>query len=1344
MLGNIDYYKKPYKPSYFLARPNKEIISKLSEAYKDDLKTVVNEADELVLSLPYHIDDKHVLRKNKNIDLVKEDYLIKLVFGKYSKWYMVVGINEVMDEGFDNLRITAYSLEYELAKKSLKGYKAESKGARTVLKEILNKTTWSVGDIDVDFELSKRSFEFLDNKVLGSIYDIANTYNAIVEFDTDKQTVNMKKPESFGQDKGLTFSYESLLKSFDKESDSKEVVTRLTLEGKDGLTIDSISPTGQSYLEDYSYFMHPFKRDENKNVLEHSEYMSDSLCRAILDYQELVDKNKEQFKLLKTARDGYNTVVSNKKDELVDLQNQLKDIYSIVDNYQLNTSKIPTMFFENVVYSGSTLTINFNELQTMHPYAVMVKTSNGNGIQFSLNGVNKFVLSNTWTVIGKLKDLTSSSVSISGNGSATINLQVTSINQNEHDTVNNDVAIIQRYCPNNKQMQIDTKKAEIVEQTGYLNAILSQITALQSLLASSNNFTPDQLIELQRFVKEGTYKNETCIDAEDLLKAGEEKFSEVKVPQLTMDIDVVNFLSVIEEQSKWDKLVLGDYITVRYERIGVKVKAKIIEINYDFENEKISLTLANVRSNKDADTRMANYLKKYSNTSTTIDANKKDWLKSVTDVSDMSLLFEQFWDKVTNQINMSINETVVTDNRGITIYDSNDHLRFLKLTHGVIGMTKSGGQRFELGITPDGIVAQSLYGQVILGQRLVIGDIDGVWLMEGPKTTITDRYGRVAMKLGLYEEEPDLYGMVINRYDGYDINSTLINKVIANSEDGFKIQRWNGYSFDDVFSVDTNGYLFSEDMTAKSLKIIDKDNGLLLNGYTKEMNIGKFENIITDGKLTAIEKLQVLGERARIISEYGKLLQQANDYKTTTRDDTVRIDIPPFTTAYNALIAYLQPLLSNMTETSNIDRDEFILKFKSYFDSVVAIVNSINDSIRYSSVQLGSLYNGTIIDALNGITVTRSDTMYRSIMNATRGFYLQKNTSTAENPNWVDQFWADTSGIVHAEGLKLNNSFFTDGDITGGNIYGSSITLRDAIGGVMKLFPSTGFWAGAENAIDAPSWIKPDGTSIFKKLVVTNGKNELMIDSENKYIDFGLWDLKGIASLDAQLISAVMVSADLGYISDIIANSLSTMNRTAISGWSNFIEVKDKTVQWITGHVTQGEHINIDGKPMYWVNSSQTGTMTNEATAWPVYQYLSDDSNKKVKMEAGFKGEGTAATPYWRMGEGDGGVGNSAIYLMDKYNGGLKQRYGSSNYDKERSIDLKDNGITLLSEDGIFNAKSKDFNFIVDGGSYKLALSDGTSFEVSPGKFKGHVIGNVDFTATGVMNFGAAGFNFNN
>lgn len=47
-----------------------------------------------------------------------------------------------------------------------------------------------------------------------------------------------------------------------------DVVTRLHVTGKDGIVINSVNPTGQGYLDDFSFFLNPFQRDENRNVVK--------------------------------------------------------------------------------------------------------------------------------------------------------------------------------------------------------------------------------------------------------------------------------------------------------------------------------------------------------------------------------------------------------------------------------------------------------------------------------------------------------------------------------------------------------------------------------------------------------------------------------------------------------------------------------------------------------------------------------------------------------------------------------------------------------------------------------------------------------------------------------------------------------------------------------------------------------------------------------------------------------------------------------------------------------------------------------------------------------------------
>ncbi|WP_175491773.1 phage tail spike protein [Paenibacillus sophorae] len=1324
-----------------MTRPNREIISKLSEAYNVSIETKINDVYTLTFSLPFYIDINHRLERNKNVDLLREKYWVKVVLGSKIEWFIINEINNTVGNDSESKTVKCFAGYHELTNRNIEEYSVESYNAEQVLTDVLAPSLWTIDYLDADFKLTYRAFDFPENNILDCVFSVAETYNAIVSFNTDSRTISMTKPELTGVNRGLTFSYGKYMKSMDHTIKTDEIVTRMSASGQDGLGIQRVNPTGQNYIENYGYWIYPFERDAQGNIVQSSYFMSDSLCSALLDYEILVENNAGLFSGYLDYLETYETDLSTLNVEMNVLQNEEAAVQQVELAQQFD-GKMFKEKYEHIDNTQRTFSLNAS-----YAYAVMIKIANNNGLSVYLDGQIKPTVIGQWVVLGKVNNISLTSVSISG-GNSEVFIEVANISISENETSGNEEAIINRYCLDHKQDQITTKQNEINIKTNDINTVKTQITSLQSLLSAENNFTTEQLRELNLFMYERKYNDENIIDAQDLYDATKEKFNELQQPQLDISIDIVNFLEVIEEQANWNKLNLGDFVNVKYEPTNTNITARITQIDYDYEEFKIKLVLSNAKNANDEEKRLEKFLKNTQNTNITVDINKNPWGKAVIDTSEMSQLFENFWNKITNEINMASNEYVTLDRTGLTIVDPNDPLRFLRATHGVLALTDNGGLLYRTAISASGIIAEQVLGKIILGQRVVIGTNDGIWMTEGPQTTITDRYGRIAMKFGLYEENPDLYGIVVNRYDGYLPDSALINRIIINSEDGFKIQRWTGAAFEDKLYADYQGYLFSEDMTTKRLKIVSDTDELMLDSYTKFMDIGKFDNILTDGKLTSLEKLQVLGERTRIMSEYVKLLAQANDYKTTTRDSTIRIDPSNLTNTYNTLIDYLSPLLDDMNATTSVDRSEFIQRFKDYYDEVTNIINAINDSIRYSSVQLGTYYNNVVMTSEDGILVTRSDTMYRTVMNAIKGFAIQRNTNTAEDPIWQDLFWADTNGWITAEGLRINNSFFTEGDITAANINGSSITLRSPDGGVMKLFPglNKGFWAGinAENPEDAPTWIKMDGTAIFKKLIVTNGNNELMIDSENNLINFNNWSATGIAALDAQLISANMVSAELGYISDIVAKSLSTMTRAAIAGWSNFIEIQGKTIDWVTGHVVQGEQITVNGKPMYWVSSSQTGLMTTDVTPWPVYKYSSDDNNKLVKMRAGFDGDGNDANPFIDMGIGDGSP-NGAKARIYKYNGGWKVSYGSSNYGKDRSIDLRDDGITILSDGSNFNAKSKDFNFIVDSGIYKISLSNGSTFEISPTNgLSGNIVGPINLTSSGPMNFKAPSYNFDN
>ncbi|WP_340032487.1 phage tail spike protein [Paenibacillus sp. FSL K6-1122] len=1137
MLGEIDRNRKPIKPQYFLAKPNREIISKLSEIFNDGANFKLNDVSELSFSLPYFIDKHHKLQPNKNVELIKERYQIKVVTGIKVEWFTVNDISDNLDDS-DIMEVKCYSLTRELADKLIKSYEVESYGADKVIEDMLRlgNTIWNIDYIDADFKLSKRAFEFPSSTVLEAIYSIAEVYNAIVTFDTDSRTLSMTKPELTGINMGLTVSYGKLMKSMSRNRSSEEMVTRLSASGKDGLGINKVNPTGQNYIENYGYWIYPFERDANKTVISSSHWMSDSLCHALLDYEALVESKTGLFKQYLEELEGYETQLNQLKIDLNKLQQDEKVVQEVTLAQQFGDK----MFFEKYSHSGSTS--RTFKLNKGYNYAAMIKVDSSSGITVALNGSVKPVTSGRWVMLGKLNNLETTTITVNGSSTGVF-MQVATISIEEYQMAGNDAAIVERYSLDNKENQINLKQIEVSNKLNQITDVQNRTNALQVLLDSENNFTSAQLQELNFFMIERDFNDDVYIDEQDLYDAAMEKFKELQVPQLAVEIDIVNFLEIIEEQRNWKKLNLGDFVNVKYEPLGIELTARISEISYDFGGSSIKLTLSNAKNVNDESTRLEKFLKDTKNTSVVVDTSKTKWGQAVVDSSEMSRLFDNVWNRITNSINMSINNTVDINNLGITISDDNDPLRFLRLTHGQIGLTRSGGLRFETAIDANGVIAEMVYGKVILGQRVVIGDTTGVFTIEGSKLMIDDRCGRPVLRLGLTSEQPDVFGLHLNRYASSNCNDRTITNVSGmDNSRGFYIDKIRNGVTSNVFWLAQDGNL--------------------------RLRVGENNEVIT-------------------VSELGFGIGHENWSQAPFRVD--------------------------------------------YFGNC-----------------------------------------------------------------WLDSLFANNA--------EIKNSLFKDG-----HIRGSDLELRDTNGGVIKMYPEWGLWFGHEDFDKAPASISMDGTAKFKKLIVTDGNNTLLMDSEKKQLHLNRWDIVGAGAIDTELLAANILTAEDGFISSLVAGKLSTLTNAALQGWSNYVKIEGKEIKFLTGKVKgSGVHKELsDGRKLYWISSEQKGEMTVEVTPWPVYVYEMED---KTKMRLFFEGDGESAVPQIDMGEGDGrGFGRGYI---KKPNGSFEFIYLNSNFGRERSLKFMDDALYLKSENGEVNITADAFNVLATK-TIKIGTESGSFIEIA-------------------------------
>lgn len=632
MFIEIDYNKRKVESVLHLAKPSKLIIDILNEKFNDKLSIKLGNINQLNFSLPYQIDDgTGNMIPNPHVDTVAEKMLIRLTLGAYQEWYIIDSIEEDADTT-DTFNVTAFSLGYELKGKRISEYTETEIDPTSLLNNLLDNTVWKVGEVDALFQQMYRSFDSgTDSNVLDCITNAGTTYGALIVWDTEARTISFKDGTQLGTWKGMTVDYGKFIQNIKRTRTTDEMTTRLWVYGSNDLTISTVNPTGQPYLENFGYFMYPFQRDANKNITSHSNFMSDDLCMALLDQQEAITNNSTQIK---------------------DLQTQIA-----TDNTQLITEQ-------------STLTGLQGDMTTLQG---QLDTANAVGDQTTIDSVNSQISSK----------------------------------QTQIDS---------------QQKVVDDLQTKIDNENTQLNTLIDQV--------SLSGVSQELMDELSLFIIESVWRDDNYIDPNDLYTDGMKQFDSIRQPKIVIDVTIDNLFNIIEEQYYWDKINLADLIKVKYKQMSIDYMAQIIQVDYDFSNDSIALTIANTQDLLSDTDKLVQLLYTSSNASTTIQNNKYKWDKVMQVQDQVDSMISSAWDATKTEITAGVNESVVIGNRGIIITNPDLPDDVVIMQAGVIALSQDGGQTWKTAIKPDGIIAEHLIGQVVAGQNLLITNNKGSFSLD--------------------------------------------------------------------------------------------------------------------------------------------------------------------------------------------------------------------------------------------------------------------------------------------------------------------------------------------------------------------------------------------------------------------------------------------------------------------------------------------------------------------------------------------------------------------------------------------------------------------------------------
>jgi hypothetical protein len=253
-----------------------------------------------------------------------------------------------------------------------------------------------------------------------------------------------------------------------------------------------------------------------------------------------------------------------------------------------------------------------------------------------------------------------------------------------------------------------------------------------------------------------------------------------------IDIDSINIDQYLDEDCQLDrgKLVLGNLVRISHSKFNIDIYAKIIELNFDFENNGCKLTISNIEAfNKEFD-KFLQKLNQAVSTSTTVDINKTKWNLGESANNQVNNILQNAWDAGLREIQVGNGEKVNINERGITLTNPDDSLKAIRMMHDIIGCTLDGFNTLGVAISPEGVHAERLIGRIIAGEDLTITTNNGDFLVNSQ-------------------------GVTINKLNLTLTRDSNTSRLIQNATDGIKIQKSidNGVNWTDQLYADINGDL---------------------------------------------------------------------------------------------------------------------------------------------------------------------------------------------------------------------------------------------------------------------------------------------------------------------------------------------------------------------------------------------------------------------------------------------------------------------------------------------------------------------------------------------------------
>ena len=696
-------------------------------------------------------------------------------------YFQIQESNIVFDGSIEYKSVVAYSLEYSLCNRyldnfiinlgidgSIDGVKLlnQSDISHSLIHLILDKMPeWTVGHVDMSIQDKRRSFE-VDHQAIYDFMmnDMCDAFGCVFEFNTINNTIDIYDEETYSLDSNIYVSMDTIASSAEISYNADDIKTRLYVYGADDISIREVN-LGLDYITNINYYCSP-------------DWLGEELYNAYINYCKLVDSYREQFSELMLdwsevydkyselynkipdydeSSDSKYPIVHSKSELPVASSSNVYQIYKVVDGDATCYYKCISEYNNGVTTYKWTIDIdNINSFYTFPTPSIeyvggvykVYNSDSTDGVLYYIcesyreNGSiagYRWVLAESDYGINMLKEKEACYLDIQ-------EVQVSAgFAEKTSDQYN-------RYLENYEklieiQATLKKQEEEAARLKSQLDSIMSQMNEISKEIELENNFTPEQIKNLNPFIREDQLKDDHYLVTEldddksametkqELLKYADKELAKISQPQLSFSMSLANILEIPEFEPVVDSFETGNNIAVEI-RPNYVVKTQILEVELNFDDmSDFNVTFGNLSSLYSQTDIHAALLSQAVSAGKSVAESSSYWEKGANTATNISKRIENGLIDALTTIKSTENQAISWDSHGFHLRKYADESKStyeddqIWLNNEKIVFTDDNWRTAKMAVgkfnDPEigecyGIIAPNIVGKMIVGQDLII------------------------------------------------------------------------------------------------------------------------------------------------------------------------------------------------------------------------------------------------------------------------------------------------------------------------------------------------------------------------------------------------------------------------------------------------------------------------------------------------------------------------------------------------------------------------------------------------------------------------------------------------